>query len=155
MAKMLTWRPLHQRPHSPLKTSRHSICYWSPNLTSMARVAANTSENLAPFFEALEFIMISSKRSLTLVVLTQHAGLFLMRSQSSIGRKKLRSLEKYARFQIWHMGKLLAASQSTMELATLPSYHLCCLMEPSSRTGILFRESVYKKNISAIRFLLV
>jgi hypothetical protein len=99
--------------------------------------------------------MISSIRSLTLVVLTQHAGLFLMRSQSSIGRKKPRYLEKYARFQIWRMDKLLAASPSTMELATLHLYQLCCLMEPSSRTGIFFRESVYNKSFSAIRFLLV
>jgi hypothetical protein len=44
--------------------------------------------------------MISSIRSLTLVVLTRRAGLFLMKSQSSIGRKKLGYLEKYARFQI-------------------------------------------------------
>jgi hypothetical protein len=43
--------------------------------TSTARVAANTSQNLAPFFEAWR-IYHDSIRSVTLV--TQHAGLFLI-----------------------------------------------------------------------------
>jgi hypothetical protein len=121
----------------------------------MARVAANTSEDLAPFFEACRIYHDFFKTPPDAGGADPARWAVFDEKPIIYRAEKLRSLEKYARFQIWHMGKLLAASQSTMELATLPSYHLCCLMEPSSRTGIFFRESVCKKNISAIRFLLV
>ena len=72
-----------------------------------------------------------------------------------IKQKKQRFWEKFVQFQIWRMGKLLAASPSTMDLSTPLWFPLCYLMDRSSRTAIFFLASVFRKNFSVTHFLLV
>ena len=124
------------KAHPSLKRSRHSICYWSPNFDGSI-CSEYLSKPSSVLLKLVEFIMISSIRSLTLVVLTQHAGLFLMRRQSRFSTVRSATRQVYI--------KLI---QITLIVLCLQFYTLQMMM--NRRNGLQVTRFSYQ---SSIRFI--
>ena len=118
VAQWECWRRTHERPHKSFK--RRGIRFLTGRPTSTSRVAANTSRYLAPFFKSCkiyhEFFPRLGVRSSELGCVRREAYY-----QSS---KRIILLGKVCTFpRFITMGKLLAASLSTMDLAPLSNFN--------------------------------